>query len=49
MIAILEQQARENYEEQLKNSIVDTNELWNLYLEFCVQRLRQASDTNKIE
>ncbi|CAF1578592.1 unnamed protein product, partial [Rotaria magnacalcarata] len=24
MIAILEQQARENYEEQLKNSIVDT-------------------------
>ncbi|CAF0887840.1 unnamed protein product [Rotaria sordida] len=49
MIAILEQQVRENYEQQLNNSIVDKNELWNLYLDFCVQRLRQASDSNKTE
>ncbi|CAF4576596.1 unnamed protein product, partial [Rotaria sp. Silwood1] len=49
MIAILEQQVRENYEQQLNNSTVNKNELWNLYLDFCLQRLSQASDTNKTE
>ncbi|CAF4119264.1 unnamed protein product [Rotaria sp. Silwood2] len=49
MIAILEQQVRENYEQQLNNSIVDKNELWNLYLDFCVQRFSQISDSNKSE
>jgi hypothetical protein len=65
MIAILEQQVRENYEQQLNNSIVDKSkyfiniinfslifvldELWNLYLDFCVQRLSQASDSTKNE
>jgi U3 small nucleolar RNA-associated protein 6 len=49
MIAVLEQQVRENYEEELKNSRVDKNELWNLYLDFCVRRLSQASDSTKNE
>ncbi len=64
MIAVLEQQVRENYEELLKNSTVDKSkdcnsmiyifnlnldELWNLYLDFCIQRLSQASDSNKNE
>ncbi|CAF1352469.1 unnamed protein product [Adineta steineri] len=49
MIAVLEQQVRENYEKQLKKSTVNKNELWNLYLDFCVQRLTQAASSNKTE
>jgi len=49
MIAILEQQVRENYEQQLKNSTIDKDELWNLYMYFCVQRLTQAPDSTKNE
>ncbi len=66
MIAILEQQVRENYEQQLNNSIVDKSKcfnnvvvfngflfflekLWNLYLDFCVQRLSQAPESTKNE
>jgi len=66
MIAILEQQVRENYEQQLNKSIVNKgkkylhfdfrqfwliclDELWNLYLDFCIQRLSQAPDSTKNE
>lgn len=65
MIAVLEQQVRENYEEALTNSRVDQSndlmetmdfeeefsldELWNFYLDFCVKRLVQASDSSKSE
>lgn len=49
MIAVLEQQVRENYEELIKNSQIGKNELWNLYLDFCVQRLSQAPDVVKNE
>jgi len=49
MIAVLEQQVRENYEEELKNSPANKNELQNFYLDFCVQRLSQAPDSVKTE
>jgi len=49
MIAVLEQQVRENYEELIKNSQINKNELWDLYLDFCIQRLSQAPDSVKNE
>ncbi|CAF0814641.1 unnamed protein product [Adineta ricciae] len=49
MVAVLEQQVRENYEELLKDTTTNKDELWNLYLDFCVQRLSQTSDSNKSE
>lgn len=49
MIATLEQEVRENFEQQLSQSNVNKDELWNLYLDFCVQRLGQSPDSIKTE
>ena len=66
MIAILEQQVRENYEKVLNEptttdrgttnfsfdsigtcSVLD--KLWNFYLDFCFERLTQATESNRSE
>ena len=52
MIAVREEQVRENYEEQLKKIRHETNRfesLWNFYLNFCLERLQKASDADKSE